>query len=228
MLRTGPTLVVSAVGLLACLSASQAAEIRGSVVGDGQEPLAPASVRIVPKNGSVASAISASLKPGGIYRFTAVSPGEYDLTIKAGFLYYDVTIRSIRVTEDEVRILAPIELRLNWECLGDPRPTYYRPDDSGTGTGLLSGLVFTENLHPVANPKVTLYSKNSAKSPLPLPPVTAASHSKVCRRAPITGSHSQLRVTSTRSLQTCASNQAMKPATPSPWNPAQRGNASLI
>lgn len=127
-------------------------EIRGTVVDFRGQPLTAPTVEL--RGPGVYR--SSDLDRAGTYRFSALPAGEYVMTIGAQ-MFHDATIRSIRLRNNEVRVLPPIELTFaGFEC--NPRiPSYFRPlDQPNTAEAVLGGIVSAEHQPTVAQANVVL------------------------------------------------------------------------
>jgi hypothetical protein len=133
-------------------------------VDSSGHPIVLSSVTITHTGGDALFPQSGRTEAGGAYRFMAVSPGEYDLTIKkSGF--YEATIRAVRLGTSEVRIVPTIQLEwipIYCEGSNESRPLHYRLSDV-LGTGALSGIIHDSRGSPVVEATVVLYGHGSGK-----------------------------------------------------------------
>ena len=123
--------IIAGVVLVLCglvWSAANGGEILGLVVDAKGKPVVLSSVAITRTGGDSLVTLSGRTETDGAYRFLAVPPGEYDLTIRAS-LFYEATIRAVRLGE-EVRIAPTIQLDFMSMIVCDvsnaSRPLHYR------------------------------------------------------------------------------------------------------
>jgi len=93
----------------------------------------------------------------GLYRFTSVPAGEYELTITASFFHSSV-IRTVRLQRDAVLVLPPVEMVFGGYDCNTRVPAYLSPlDRLDVNKGTLGGVIVDDHGHALADAKVTLF-----------------------------------------------------------------------
>ena len=125
------------------------------------KPVVLSSVTIT-RAGSGTLVQTGRTETGGVYRFSNVPSGEYDLTIKPSW-FYEATIKAVRLGAEELRVVPTIQLETTPMCdvSNDSRPQHYRLSNGPIGTGALSGIILDERGNPVVSATLVLYRQGS-------------------------------------------------------------------
>jgi hypothetical protein len=128
-------------------------ELRGSVVDIRHEPLRAS--RVVLRGAGIERTVDSD--DAGLYRFTTVPAGVYELTISAPW-FYPITIQSVRLQRGAVHVLPPVELVFEGSHACNARiPAYLRPlDRFHADRGALGGMLVDDHGSALAEARVTL------------------------------------------------------------------------
>lgn len=128
-------------------------EILGSVVDIRREPMRAA--RVVLRGTGIERTVNSD--DAGLYRFTAVPTGVYELTIIAPW-FYPITIRAVRLQRGAVRVLPRVELVFEGlPACNTQIPIYLRPlDRFNADMGALGGMLVDDHGRAISEARVTL------------------------------------------------------------------------
>ena len=98
--------IITTMALVLCgpaWCAAQGSELRGLVMDSSGKPVVLSRVTIA-RSGADAFQ-TAQTETGGVYRFSNVPSGEYDLTIRASW-FHEATIKAVRLGTEHLRLVA--------------------------------------------------------------------------------------------------------------------------